>query len=665
MNLALATRAGAEPGVRPDRFRPDIEGLRGLAVCLVVAYHAAPRRLHGGFLGVDVFFVISGYLITGLLVREIEETGSLSFAGFYARRARRLLPVSALVLLSTVLACSLFLSPIQQSRLRESASHTALYVSNFWFLRQSTDYFAPAIGNDPFLHTWSLAVEEQFYLVWPALILLALRGRSPRRTLFAVMIAIGAVSLASCVWLTRFFQPWAFFSPFTRGWEFAAGGIALLMAPWELRVPPALRSLASWLGLAAIVAAAAMLRGEAGWPSWFAVIPVLGTATILLCRVPRFGAASILELPVSQWMGRVSYSWYMWHWPVLAIVGAMHADLSFSQRLNDIVLCVVGSLGLAAATHAVVENPIRFSRYLSSRRALTLAGAVLVTVVAAGSAIVFQRAASAESVKVAEPLKAPDGPTGSCPNIGLRGTEVVECIAGNPASATNVVLFGDSHAAQWLPAFDAIAKDRGWRLVLIRKPACPTASVPIYNDALGRPYTECGTWREAAIRRIIEIRPAAVVIANRQLQNFSPGLKGMNNTWRDGSRKTLETLDSAGVRTILLRDTPSPGIDIPDCLSGDTSWWARKRALGRTPCMLNRAKALDEGVFRAEQEAAASLGRVHILDLSDLFCDGAACPPVKNGIIVYRDNSHISALFAQSLAPEISRRLIPLLPDAN
>jgi peptidoglycan/LPS O-acetylase OafA/YrhL len=294
-NPARSAPAGWKPG-----FRPDIEGLRGVAVCLVVAYHATPRRFHGGFLGMDVFFVISGYLITGLLVREIEDTGRLSFAGFYARRVRRLLPVSALVLLTTALACSVFLSPIQQSRLRESASHTALYISNFWFLRQSTDYFAPAIGNDPFLHTWSLAVEEQFYLVWPALILLALRGRNPRRTLFAVMVAIGAASLALCVWLTRTLQPWAFFSPFTRGWEFAVGGIALLLAPWELRIPPALRSLASWLGLAAIVAAAAVLRGEAGWSGWLAVIPVLGTAAILLCRVPRFGAAGILELPVSQ-----------------------------------------------------------------------------------------------------------------------------------------------------------------------------------------------------------------------------------------------------------------------------------------------------------------------------------------------------------------------------
>ena len=151
-------------------YRPDIEGLRGVAVCLVVAYHASPRRFHGGFIGVDVFFVLSGYLITGLLVREITETGRLSLAGFYARRARRLLPASALVFLGTILACSLFLSPVQQYHLGDSGSHTALYISNFWFLRQATNYFAPAIGNNPFLHTWSLAVEEQFYLVWPAII---------------------------------------------------------------------------------------------------------------------------------------------------------------------------------------------------------------------------------------------------------------------------------------------------------------------------------------------------------------------------------------------------------------------------------------------------------------------------------------------------------------
>ena len=652
-------------------YRPDIEGLRGVAVCLVVAYHASPRRFHGGFIGVDVFFVLSGYLITGLLVREITETGRLSLAGFYARRARRLLPASALVFLGTILACSLFLSPVQQYHLGDSGSHTALYISNFWFLRQATNYFAPAIGNNPFLHTWSLAVEEQFYLVWPMIVLLSLRGRRPRQTLFTIMVLITASSLAVSVWLTRTVAPWAFFSPAARAWEFAIGGVALLLAPQEVRVSRGLRAIASWLGFAAILGAAVLLQGEAGWPGWRALIPVLGTVAILHGRVPQIGAAKILELPASQWLGRLSYSWYLWHWPLLAVAAAMHPfGLTVSERFFDTVVCVVGSLVLAAATHALLENPIRFSRYLAPRRALSLAGAGLITVVTAGTAFMWQNSASraAHSLErgtTVQALKGPDGPDGTCPDGGLRGTDVVECVGGNPASNFTVALFGDSHADQWFPTFKAIANDRGWRIVLIRKPACPTARLTIFNIALHRPYTECDIWREAAIKRILEMRPAAVVISNRQLQTFSPGLNGPNATWREGSRKTLETLDSAGLRTILLRDTPSPRLNIPDCLSGDSSWWARKRASGNNPCTLDRADALNDGVFRAEQEASAGLRHVHILDLSDLFCDGAVCPAVKNGVMVYRDESHISGEFARSLAPALDHRLAPLFSNMD
>jgi hypothetical protein len=226
-----------------------------------------------------------------------------------------------------------------------------------------------------------------------------------------------------------------------------------------------------------------------------------------------------------------------------------------------------------------------------------------------------------------------------------------------------VVLFGDSHAGQWFPAFQEIATQRGWRIVLLRKPACPTAKLTIFSIALNRPYSECDAWREAAMKRIIALRPAAVVIANRQLQNFSPGLKGPDDTWREGSRKTLETLDSAGITTVLLRDTPSPGFDIPDCMSGDTSWWARKHASGRNPCTVVRAKALNEGIFHAEQEAAAGLQHVSILDLSDLFCDAALCPPMKNGLLVYSDESHISEPFARSIAAAVGGRLAPLISN--
>jgi peptidoglycan/LPS O-acetylase OafA/YrhL len=609
---------------------------------------------------VDVFFVISGYLITGLLVREIEKTGSLSLAGFYARRARRLLPASAVVFLSTLLMCSLFLSILQQYRLGSSASYTALYISNFWFLGQSADYFAPSTANNPFLHTWSLAVEEQFYLVWPAIILLGLRGRRSRQTLLAIMILIAAGSFAVCLWFTRTFVPWPFFSPPARAWEFAAGGIAFLLAAQEFSGNRGLGALVSWLGLSAILAAAVLLPGHAGWPGWLAVFPVLGTAAILNGRVRGLGAAWVLELRISQWIGRLSYSWYLWHWPLLAAATVMRPPL-FARHIYVLAFCVAASLGLAAATHALVENPIRFSRYLAQRRGLTLAGVGLVTAVTAGAAILWQHAASrdADSLGLGRIQKAvwlSDG----CPSVGFRDTKVIECVSGSPASKFTVVLFGDSHAKQWFPAFKTIADDRGWRLVLIWKPGCPTARVR-FSTLPDKLYPECSAWRELAINRILELKPSVVVIANYQRQDYLPGVNGWSGTWRDASRSTLETLDSAGLKTVLLRDTPHPGFDVLGCVAGDSSWWSRMRNSGKGPCVIDRASSLDGVVFSEEKQAVDGLRHSRVLDLSDLFCDGDVCPLIKNGLIVYSDTHHVSFAFARSLAPAVSARLIPLI----
>lgn len=661
----MEAKVGQKPG-----YRPDIEGLRGLAVGLVVAYHASPTRFHGGFIGVTVFFVISGYLITGLLMREIDETGRLSLPGFYARRARRLLPASSLVFLSTLLVCSLFLSPLQQYRLQDSATYTALYISNLWFLRRSTDYFATGTATNPFLHTWSLAVEEQFYLVWPAIVLLAMRGLRSRRALIGMMMLITVTSMALSVWFGARLAPFAFFSPFARAWEFGVGALAFLLAPLESRLPAVVRALVSWLGLAAILLAGALLDDRGGWRGWHALLPVMGTAAILIGRTPSFSASKVLEIPFMQWIGQLSYSWYLWHWPLLAVVAVMSEGDSFSQRLHEVILCVAASFGLAVVTHYCIENPVRFSRYLAQRKALSMIGIGMVTLVTSGTALLWQHSAkegafALQGGRMAQAIGDSNRSGSGCPAVGFLGADVVECVGGNPASKVTVVLFGDSHAGQWFPAFKEIANDRGWRVVLIRKPACPTAQLTIFSIALNRPYIECGLWREAAIKHIVSMHPAAVVLANRQMQNFSSGLKGRDETWREGSRKTLEALDSAGLATILLRDTPSPGIDIPDCLSGDSSWWATVHATGHNPCILNRAAALNEGVFHAEEEAAAGLTHVHLLDLSDLFCDSVVCQPVKNGIVVYSDESHISEPFALSLASALGDRLVPLIQTSR
>ena len=226
-----------------------------------------------------------------------------------------------------------------------------------------------------------------------------------------------------------------------------------------------------------------------------------------------------------------------------------------------IFFCVAGSLALAAITHVLVENPIRFSRYLAPRRKLNLIGIGLVTLLTAGTAILWQHSAvqaanSLQGGKVIAALGDPTKETTSCPGVDFLGTNLAECIAGDANSKVTIVLFGDSHARMWFGAFAAVARERGWRLDLIRKPACPTADITVFNSFMNRPYTECDVWRAEAMKRILEIHPTAVVLANRQLQTFTPGLHGPNETWSEASRRTLQKLDDAGITTILLRDTP-------------------------------------------------------------------------------------------------------------
>ena len=270
-------------------FRSDIQGLRGLAILLVVCYHAHLSSVSGGFIGVDVFFVLSGFLITGLLFKEFDATGDIRLGEFYARRIRRLLPASAVVLVATVLTAVLILSPLEQLNLASSGVATALYVSNLFFLRQSTDYLASPPEDNPFLHTWSLSVEEQFYLVWPTVILLLIKLTRSRRTCVGAMALIAMASFVLNVWLTGFAQPWAFFGSPARVWEFAAGGLVAVTPLTLGHGRERLRAISSFVGLAMIVVAAATFDRDTTFPSVAALLPVVGTmlGTCVWSRVQR------------------------------------------------------------------------------------------------------------------------------------------------------------------------------------------------------------------------------------------------------------------------------------------------------------------------------------------------------------------------------------------
>jgi peptidoglycan/LPS O-acetylase OafA/YrhL len=658
-----ATDRSTAPPLPDVAFRPDIEGLRALAILLVVAYHIDFPGLRGGFIGVDVFFVISGYLITGLLLERPDGT-RLSLMEFYARRTRRLLPASVLTLAFIVIAGWLLLSPAERQYQARAAAASALYVSNLWLQRQTADYFAPESADNPVLHTWSLAVEEQFYLVWPLMLALAFTRATPRRWIASALISVAGLSLLTCLWLSTVDQLWAYFSLATRAWEFVLGAAAVvalpMLRPWLNR--------SAWplggAGLLAILASALWLDVKVAFPSAATLVPVIGTVAVLLAGArdspnKQPGVRLLASAPMQR-LGRLSYSWYLWHWPILFFGGVLSSALTAS--LAGRIALVICALGVAAVSYRWIENPIRFSAHLRTRPVHTLVLAAMLTLVAAGGSRYALAVAevAANTPEQQAILRASFGSPRRLQDSGCfldyDRVTLPECNFGNPEAASSIVLFGDSHAAQWFSALESIARDQDWRLVPFTKAGCPSAQVNVELWTLQRAYPECMAWRQAALRRIIELHPKVVVIANSDAHVSARTAKGPRRLtaqqWRDGMRMTLELLSAAGIRVVVLRDTPGARYDVMRCLS-------RQAASGRSSdaCGSLREERVRNDVVAQVRDAAQGLPSVNVLDLTDKLCDQRTCPPVINGVIVYRDAGHINDTFAASLADDFKKRL--------
>ncbi len=387
-------------------FRADIQGLRAVAVLEVVFYHAHLSFLGGGYVGVDVFFVISGFLITDLLWRERVRTGRVSLRAFYGRRARRLLPMAMLVLVVTMAASVRWVPPLQLRSVWKDGVASAFYGGNYRFAAAQANYLTSSAPPSPFQQYWSLGVEEQFYVVWPLLLLAAasfVRPWSRRRGThslhaqvgsttvqraerpsalvpFNVLTVVAIGSFVFSLWLTRADQPWAFFSLPTRAWELAVGGLVALGAPVLRRLPVGAAMALGWAGLAAVVASAVGFGASTPFPGTAALAPVLGAAAILTAGlVPsRWGPVALLGTAVMGFIGAISYSWYLWHWPVLVLAPDVVGH-ALSEG-TDLTLAA-GSGLLAWASYRLVEEPSRRSKWLSAhaRRSL-FAGLGLSTV---------------------------------------------------------------------------------------------------------------------------------------------------------------------------------------------------------------------------------------------------------------------------------------------
>jgi peptidoglycan/LPS O-acetylase OafA/YrhL len=618
--------------------RRDVEGLRAVAVLLVVLYHCGVPFLPGGYAGVDVFFVISGYLITGLLVRERSTTGRIALGSFYARRIRRLLPAAMLVIAATVAAAYRFLPPLRAPQVAFDALATIGYGLNYRLALAGVDYLQADAPPSPLQHFWSLAVEEQFYLVWPLLLIVCWQWRKP------MLVFVTVASLGLSVWQTAANPTWAYFGLHTRAWELGAG--ALIAVFGGRRLP----RFVTVIGLVAILLAAVLFTDRTAFPGFAALVPVAGAAAVLLAE------SSVLD-PL-RWLGRISYSWYLWHWPFLVFGGAHRWA------------AVAGSLIAAVGTYYLVENPIRRTKSGTRR---TLAVGLIATMIAgfiyagvgllpvagdssyaAASLTVLRTSDLSAAVPVVPENLVPEleRATSDQPRLYRDGcssgftdaTIRKPCVYGSPASATTVVLFGDSHAGAWFPAVEAVAAQRGWKLVVVTKSACSAASVLIYQDKLHRPFEECTRWRESAWGYIASLHPAIVVMSSAAAGGDLVGATGAaDQVWTDGWARSTDQLARTGARLYLLEDTPYQRQDVPECLSAHRAEPAA--------CAVDRADALPNLTRRRMIDDALRSRCVTTIDPTPWFCTTTTCPVIVGNVLVYRDASHVTATYSRLLAP--------------
>jgi peptidoglycan/LPS O-acetylase OafA/YrhL len=673
---------------RQDGLRRDIQALRAVAVASVLVFHLWPNRLSGGYVGVDVFFAISGFLITSRLLAEIEKTGRVRAGPFWARRAKRLVPASASVLMAVAVTVVVAVPRHLWRQFLDEVIASALQVENWLLANNSVSYHATDNTPSPTQHFWTLSVEEQFYFALPLLMLGAvgvarLTGRRPRHVVLAALVAVTAGSFVYSLWLTASTPTVSYFSTFTRAWEFGLGALLALAGTGPRRSHRAL----PWLGLAAIAAACVLFDGSTAFPGTAAALPVLGSLAVI-----RWGQGSSIDRlgglgPVAL-LGKVSYAAYLWHWPLIVLL----------PHVTDRPLGTVDKVAIAAATLLLawlstvfVEDPIRFRPHLlGRRRPLTVAawcgGALAVVVVTAATARHSQEVRGRQSLADAQALvaempdclgaQARDPDRAPCENPDLDGVLIPDparaqadddnltacwgldadgpkiCSLGPETGyRRHLLAVGDSHNNTLIGVYRRIAENNDWRIDVTGVGACylTTAEPARASQALD---DGCRAWRDRMIATANAGPYDAMIVTHSTSQ--SPVRPGPGETLEEATTRGLVEAWNLlpDVPIVAIRDNPSMPAGMLTCVSDNPETAAES-------CTVPRAEALP--AFDAQGAAVAQVPRARLVDLTSFYCSDDECPPVIGNVLVYRDTSHLTASYAATLAPYIEPQIVAAL----
>ena len=677
----------------PNRPAPrrDIQGLRTVAVGLVIIYHIWPLVMPGGFVGVDVFFVISGFLIVGSLVREVEATGRISVRSFYAKRIRRLLPAASLVLLVTLAAMVLLLPQSRWQSISFDVVMAALQVQNWNQAFGSGSYEGATALVSPVQHYWSLAVEEQFYIVVPLCLMAAAAwarksGLTRKSVCLYLILALTAVSFVHSVAFSASDHGVAYFATTTRIWELGLGGILALAVP-RLRLGERMGRLLGWAGLVTVIWCAFAFSTSMDFPGYVALLPVAATVMVLAAgTVPkmtddggRFSASSVLAVGPAKYLGDISYSLYLWHWPVVVFyVFRLGRPPGF---LHGSVIALI-SLAAAVASYYLVEQRFRLPHGRAAgghRGAFVLAsGLVAATVIAAitpwgiveaksqqlDGALNLRQYPGAMALDADRPAAVPTGlsvrpdPAVATKDVPVTGGN--ECGAFDPSTMgdekcrygradaeRSIVVVGDSHAAQLVDPLVLVGEQSGWNVQAMVRNGCPfSAAPPASADTV---FHNCSNQNQVSLGRILDRKPDLVVVSGMTPSGYQRALQW---GWKDpeslvsGYVDLLRPLRDAGIRVAVVMDIPYPDFAAPDCV--------QSHGAASALCTIQQgAEARPEDPLRA---VAARVPGVEVVDLYPYFCTDGQCPSVIGNVLVYRDN-HMTNSYARTLAPPLARML--------
>jgi peptidoglycan/LPS O-acetylase OafA/YrhL len=654
-------------------YRPDLQGLRAIAILLVILAHADLAIVQGGFVGVDVFFVLSGYLITGLLWRELEQSGRIALMRFYARRLKRLLPALIIMLIVSFSAAMWLLSGVEARTQLASSPFAATWTSNLYFAFTTFDYFDELARKDLFLHTWSLGVEEQFYLIWPVVLLalfwLTRVQRGANQNGLGLMLAgLGMAFIASLtlsLYWTKNMPQAAFYLMPSRIWQLSLGAIIYL----TFRDSPSGRNrltqgfskvsayLTLYTGLILIIGSSITLNPELAYPGFWALVPSFGTALVIMAsHTLPIDRDSPLAQPILVWLGDRSYSLYLWHWPIFILGFSIGYHGQVFPTLSMILLTILA----AALSFRLIELPFWKGRWSHAKplRNILFSLLIMASMILALHQGLAQLPQPDDTTDVSNRwrLDLPEFYRMDCDGMHFH-SRIELCVFGAETAKRTVVFLGDSIGVQWFSMIPEIFPGPLWRIIVLTKSGCAMVDEDYYYQLIGKTYQVCTDWRNAVLDELDTLKPDMLLMGSAATYDFS------ETQWIEGSTRVFERVSKAAATVFVIPGTPSLSFDGPGCVSRHLS---PDGLIERANCLAKDRLKYIKSVTNFLGQAANRFPNVYMLDLNDLVCPGGDCNAIsEEGMVVFRDSQHLTDSFVRFQAPFIHERVKRLYKDSG